>query len=36
VSPPVAWVDRSSERRIDREAWWRELTGRDPAYRPVP
>jgi inner membrane protein len=35
ANPPVAWVDRSRDRRIDPRTLWLGLTGRDPAYRPL-
>ena len=33
---PVAWVDRSRQRRIDPRALWDEIRGADPAYRALP
>lgn len=35
-SPPVEWIDRSGQRRIDVFEVWSELRGRSPGYRPVP
>lgn len=34
--PPVAWVDRSRERRVDGRALLAEVFGRAPDHRPVP
>ena len=34
--PPVQWIDRSRERRVDPRAVWREVVGRSPAHAPVP
>lgn len=36
AEPPVRWVDRSRERRVDPRALWRELAGRSPEHVPVP
>lgn len=33
---PIAWVNRSAERRIDPAALWSEIVGRDRSHRPVP
>lgn len=33
---PTAWVDRTRDRELSLEALWHEITGRDPAYQPVP
>ena len=33
--PPIAWIDRSRERRIDAHALWMELRGADPRYRAI-
>jgi inner membrane protein len=33
---PTEWVNRSRERRLALSDLWAEITGRDPAYRPVP
>ena len=35
-SPPVEWVNRSRQRRVDVRALWSELRGHAPGYRPVP
>jgi inner membrane protein len=32
---PVAWVNRTRERRIEPGELWREISGRDPRFRPV-
>jgi inner membrane protein len=32
---PIAWVDRSRQRRVDVGALWTELRGEDPRYRPI-
>jgi hypothetical protein len=32
---PIAWVDRSRQRRVDLPALWTELRGADPRYRPI-
>jgi inner membrane protein len=36
AEPPVRWVDRSRERRVDPRGLWRELVGRSPDHVPVP
>jgi inner membrane protein len=36
AEPPVRWVDRSRERRVDPRTLWRELVGRSPDHAPVP
>jgi len=36
ASAPIAWVDRSRQRRVDMRALWHEVAGRDPAARPLP
>lgn len=33
---PTDWVDRTGDRELDLGALWREIAGRDPAYRPLP
>ncbi len=33
---PIAWIDRSRQRRIDPRMLWLELIGRDASQRPVP
>jgi inner membrane protein len=33
ASPPIEWVDRSRERRVNLRALWAEVAGRDPSYR---
>lgn len=33
---PIAWVDRSGQRRVDPAALWREVAGRDPRHQPLP
>jgi hypothetical protein len=33
---PIAWVDRSGQRRVDPAALWREVAGRDEDHRQVP
>lgn len=33
---PTEWIDRTRDRELDLEALWQEITGRDPAYRPLP
>jgi inner membrane protein len=32
---PVAWIDRSGQRRIDPRELWDEIRGADPGYRPL-
>lgn len=33
---PTQWVDRTRDRELSLEALWHEITGEDPAYRPLP
>lgn len=33
---PTEWVDRSRQRELRLSELWREIAGRDPAYRPLP
>ena len=33
---PTEWVNRSRSRTVDPEALWNEISGGDPAYRPIP
>ncbi len=35
-TPPVEWVDFSRGRRVSIVDLWREVSGGDPAYRPLP
>lgn len=32
---PTEWVSRSRSRRVDLDVLWAEVSGKDPAYRPV-
>jgi inner membrane protein len=35
ADPPVAWVDRSRQRRVSLHLIWREVLGADPTHAPV-